>query len=185
MFVDIIRFLLDISFTLFGAVLLLRTWMQLARVHPHHPLAQGIGQATNWLVMPLRRVIPGFAGVDWASVVAAWLVALVYVWLLVLLSGFNLMSALPASILIALLMVVKWALNLIVWITLIMVIMSWINPHAPLMSMLLTLTQPVLGPIRRVLPTPGGFDLSPLVLLIAAQVGLMMVTRASFSVFGL
>jgi YggT family protein len=185
MFGDILRFLLDISFTLFGAVLLLRAWMQLARVHARHPLTHGIGQATNWLVMPLRRVIPGFGGIDWASVVAAWLAALVYVWLLVLLSGFNLMSALPASFLIAVLMVVKWALNLIVWVTLIMVIMSWVNPHAPLMSLLQTLTEPVLGPIRRVLPAPGGFDLSPLVVLVLAQIGLMMVARASFTLFGL
>lgn len=185
MFGDILRFLLDIGFTLLGAALLLRTWMQMARVHPGHPLAGGIGQATNWLVLPLRRIVPGIGGIDWASVVGAWLAALVYVWLLVLLAGFNLASALPASVLIALLMVVKWALNLIVWVTLIMVIMSWVNPHAPLMGLLQTLTQPLLGPLRRILPAPGGFDLSPLVVLIAAQIGLMMVARASFSIFGL
>lgn len=182
---DISRFLLDIIFTLFGAVLLLRAWMQIARVHPRHPVTHGVGQATNWLVMPLRRVIPGLGGIDWASVVAAWLVALVYVWLLILLSGFNLLSALPSSLGVALLMVLKWSLNLIVWVTLILAIFSWVNPSAPMMPLLQALTQPLLAPIRRIVPMLGGFDLSPLVLLIAAQVGLMVVSRLSFQLFGL
>lgn len=185
MFGDIIRFLLDILFTLFGAALLLRAWSQRARVHPRHPIIQGIAQATNWLVMPLRRVIPGYGGIDWSCIAAAWLTALVYVFLIILLAGYNLLSALPAALGIALLMVLKWALNLIVWLTLIQVILSWVNPHAPALPLLQALTQPLLAPIRRVLPLLGGFDLSPLVLLLAAQVGIMVVARLSFNIFGL
>lgn len=184
MFGDILRFLLNIGFTLFGAALIVRAWLQATRAHPHHPLVRGIAQVTNWLVHPLRRVIPGFAGIDWASLVGAWLAAVVYVLLMVLLAGFNLISALPASLGIAFLIMLKWILNLVVWITLIQVILSWVNPYAPLMPVLHTLTAPLLNPIRRVLPTLGGFDFSPLVLLIAAQIGLMMVARTSFNLFG-
>ena len=184
MFGDIIRFLLDITFTLFGAVLVLRCWMQLARVHPRHPVTHSVIQATNWLVLPLRRVVPGVGGIDWASIVAAWLVAIVYLLLLALLSGLNLATFLPAALGLALLTVLKWGLNLVVWMTLIQAVLSWVNPHAPLMPLLQTLTAPLLAPIRRVLPLLGGIDLSPLVLLVIAQVALMMVARLSISLFG-
>lgn len=181
MFGDIFRFLLEIGFTLYGAAFILRAWMQAARVHPYNPLTRGVAQATNWLVMPLRRVVPGTGGIDWASVVGAWLVALVYILLLSMLIGLNVLGVLPASIGAAALMTLKWTLNLIVWVTLIQAIMSWVNPHAPAMPMLQTLTAPLLDPIRRVMPRLGGLDLSPLVLILVAQVLLMIVARLSYS----
>lgn len=185
MFGNILTFLIEILFTLFGAALILRLWMQAARVHPYHPLAQGIAQATNWLVHPLRRVIPGYGGLDLASLVAAWLTALAYILLLGLLQQAALLALLPAGIGIAALMVVRWALNLVVWLTLIQVVLSWVAPQAPLMGMLQALTAPLLNPIRRVLPSLGGLDLSPLVLLIGAQVCLMLVAGLSLQWFGL
>lgn len=181
MFGDIFRFLLEIAFTLYGAALILRAWMQAARLHPFNPLTRGIAQATNWIVMPLRRVVPGMGGIDWASVVAAWLVALVYVVLLVALSGLNVVALLPVSLAAAALMVLKWALNLVVWVTLIQAIMSWVNPQAPAMGLLYTLTAPLLDPVRRLMPRLGGLDLSPLVVIIAAQVALMVVARLSYT----
>lgn len=113
MFGEIFQFLINILFTLFGAALVLRCWFQYARVHPYHPIVQGIAQATNWLVHPLRRVIPGFAGIDWASLIAAWLTAVVYLLLLTLIAGFNALSILPAALGAAILMVLKWALTLL------------------------------------------------------------------------
>lgn len=181
---DILRFLLNIGFTLFGAALILRTWMQMVRFPPYHPVARAIAQVTNWLVMPLRRIIPGYGGVDWASIAGAWLAALVHVLLLALLAGVNPSVLLPAALGIAVLTVVKWVLNLIVWITLIQAIMSWVNPRTPAMAMLYTLTAPLLNPVRRVIPLVGGLDLSPLIVVIAAQVGLMVVGNLSFSWFG-
>lgn len=185
MFGNILSFLLNILFTLFGAALILRVWMQAARVHPYHPLVRGIAQVTNWLVLPLRRIVPGFAGLDWASVVAAWLTAVVYVLLLLGLGGLNVLAAAPAALGVAVFMVLRWALNLLVWVTLIQVVLSWVNPQAPVMGMLYSLTGPLLNPIRRVLPSPGGIDFSPLVLLIAAQVGLMVVAGLSLQWFGM
>ncbi len=185
MFGNIFSFLLEILFTLFGAALILRFWMQAARVHPYHPLVRGIGQATNWIVHPLRRVIPGYGGVDLASLVAAWLAAVAYVLVLAGLSRADLLAVLPASLGVGFFMMLRWGLNLIVWLTLIQVILSWVNPQAPLMGMLQSLTAPLLNPIRRVMPNLGGLDLSPLVLLIGAQVGLMVVTGISINLFGL
>ncbi len=175
MFVDIFRFLLEIGCTLYAAAFILRAWMQAARVHPFNPLTRGIAQVTNWLVLPLRRVIPGAGGIDWASVVGAWLVGIAYGLIIVLLSGYSVVTALPAIIGAGALMVLKWTLNLIVWITLAQAIMSWINPQAPAMPLLYTLTAPLLDPLRRILPRLGGLDLSPLVLILIAQVLLMIV----------
>ncbi len=182
---EIIQFLLNILFTLFAAALILRCWFQYARVHPYHPLVQGIAQVTNWLVHPLRRIIPGFAGIDWASLVGAWITAVVYLVLVSLIAGFNVGAIILPAIGAGFFMVLKWALNLLFWIVLIQAIMSWVSPYAPLMGVLQSLTSPFLAPFRRVLPTFGGLDFSPLALIILTQIALMIVTRASFNLFGI
>jgi YggT family protein len=69
--------------------------------------------------------------------------------------------------------------------TLIQAILSWVNPLAPVMPVLRTLTDPLLEPIRRILPSFSGFDFSPLALLILAQIALMMLNRISFTLVGL
>ena len=61
MFGDIARFLLNTVFTLFGAALLLRAWMQVVRMPPYNPVSNAVMQATNWIVLPLRKILPGAA----------------------------------------------------------------------------------------------------------------------------
>ncbi|MEB2657742.1 YggT family protein [Bordetella parapertussis] len=182
---DIIRFLLEITFTLFGAALILRAWIHAVRLHPFNPLARAIYQGTNWLVLPLRRVIPATGSIDWTSLIAAWVAALIYL-ILVWLSAVGALppaSALPSAMGSALLMVLKWTLNLMVWMTLIQAVLSWVNPLSPLMPLLQALTAPLLDPIRRILPRTA-IDFSPLVLLIGAQILLMMVARLAYGIFG-
>ena len=72
---------------------------------------------------------------------------------------------------------VIWALNVVVWLTIIYVVISWVNPHAPFAPAFDLLLRPLLTPIRRILPTIGGFDLSPMVLLIGVYVIQMVVAR--------
>jgi YggT family protein len=79
---------------------------------------------------------------------------------------------------------VKWALNLVVWLTLIQAVLSWVNPMAPMMPLLQALTAPMLDPIRRLLPRTA-VDFSPLVLLIVAQVLLMVLSNISQRMVGL
>jgi len=187
MFGDILRFLLEITFTLFGAALIARAWIHAVRLHPFNPLARGIYQTTNWLVLPIRKLVPAGHSVDWSSLVAAWITALVYLVLMWVLAVGALMPAsmLPAALGSSLLMVAKWALNLIVWLTLLQAVLSWINPMSPLMALLQTLTAPLLDPIRRILPRGAAIDFSPLVLLILAQIALMMLARATYGVLGI
>ncbi|WP_459616863.1 YggT family protein [Bordetella sp. 2513F-2] len=185
MFGDIIRFLLEITFTLFGAALILRAWMHAVRLHPFNPVARAVYQSTNWLVVPLRKILPSTGTLDWASLVAAWLAALVYLLLTWLISVGALVPAglIPAALGSALLMTLKWALNLVVWLTLIQAVLSWVNPLSPIMPVLQTLTAPLLDPIRRILPR-SGIDFSPLVLLIVAQVLLMVLARLTYAMMG-
>jgi len=179
---DIARFLLNTVFTLFGAALLLRVWLQAVRMSPYNPVSQGVYHATNWLVLPLRKIIPGIRGIDWACIFAAWLSALVYVVLMVVVGGGDPMVLMPIGLVIALLAMIKWALYLLLWATLLMALLSWINPNSPSMGILMQLTAPFLDPLRRVMPHMGGFDFSPLVLLVIVQILLMVVTRATVSV---
>lgn len=182
---EIARFLLNIVFTLFGAVLLLRVWLQLVRMPPYNQVSRTVFKVSDWIVVPLRRIIGGRGGIDWACIVAAWLCALVYLMLTILVSGGNPVSVLPIGLAIALIMVLKWAINLVMWVTLLMAIMSWVNPTAPAMPILIALTEPLLNPIRRVIPSLGGIDLSPMVLFILTQIALMVLSRLGLPLFGL
>lgn len=174
---DIARFILNIIFTLFGAVLLLRVWLQLVRMPPFNTVSQTVYKVTDWLVVPLRRVLGSRGGIDWGCVFAAWLCALLFLFATVAVSGINPLELFPQALWIAVVMVLKWAVNLVMWITLLMVIMSWVNPKAPAMPVLIALTDPLLTPIRRVMPSLGGLDLAPIVLFILTQVALMVIAR--------
>lgn len=183
---EILRFLLEIGSSLFGALLLARAWIYAVRLHPFNPMAQAIHQATNWLVVPLRKILPGSKSIDWASLLAAFFVALIYMLLMWIVSTGTLPvpALLPAMLLASLIAVARWSLSLIVWMTLIQAVLSWVNPLATIMPVLRTLTEPLLLPIRRIMPNFGSLDLSPFALLILAQIAMMVLNRISFTLLG-
>jgi YggT family protein len=180
MFGDIARFLLNTVFTLFGAALLLRAWLQVVRMPPYNPVTNAVLQATNWIVLPLRHILPSTRKIDWASLVAALLAAIVYVVLMVVLTGADPLTLLPTLLIVAVLTLIKWALNLIILMTILMALLSWLNPRSPAMPILYQLTAPFLNPLRRVVPQLGGIDLSPILLFVIVQVLLMVVRRSSY-----
>ncbi len=180
---EILNFLIEIAFQLFGIALILRAWMFAIRLHPFNPYSQAIFKITDWLVQPVRRLIPASKQIDWPSIVACWLAAIIYLllsWLIVI--GMPIPSAgmLGSLLLTGLLLSIKWLLNVIVWVTLIQAVLSWINPLSPIMPVLYTLTAPLLDPLRRLLPRMGGIDFSPLILLILAQIGMMVLGRLAY-----
>lgn len=186
MFSDVLYFVLNILFSLFGIALIIRAWMYAIRLHPFNPFSQAILRATNWLVSPLRNIIKPSNRLDWPSLFACWLTALVFLLLtwVVLTGQFPSTEGLTRSLVAAVITMAKWAFNVVLWVTLIQAILSWVNPLAPIMPLLQTLTAPLLDPIRRVMPNLGGLDLSPLVLLLLAQVAIMVLQRLAFSIFG-
>lgn len=184
---EILRFLLEIVFSLLGAALLARAWIYAIKLHPFNPMSQAIHQATNWLVQPLRNIIPSGKGFDGASLVGGYLIAVVFLCLLLFASEGSMLSPkrIPSLLGAALITVGSWALNLMVWLTLIYAVLSWINPLAPIMPVLRILTTPLLEPIKRIMPNLGGLDLSTIVLLVLAQIAIMILTRIRFSLIGI
>lgn len=175
MLADIARFLLEILGSLLVALLLLRAWMRYIGMPSRNPVAQFTYAMTNWLVGPLSRLLPSRGRFDWASIVGALAVTLLVVILMRVLVGVPIAPDL--AIIAAVRQLVIWGLNVIVWVTIIYVVISWVNPHAPFAPAFDLLLRPLLAPIRRIVPTIGGFDLSPLVLLIAVYVLQMVVAR--------
>jgi YggT family protein len=175
MLADIARFLLDILGSLLVALLLLRAWMRYIGMPTRNPVAQFTYAMTNWLVGPISKVVPSRGRLDWASLLAALVVTLLLVIAMRAVVG----ADIPWDIVLiaALRQLVIWGLNVIVWVTIIYVVISWVNPHAPFAPAFEVLLRPLLAPIRRVLPTVGGFDLSPMVLLIGVYVLQMVIAR--------
>ena len=184
---NVLHFVINIVFTLFGAALILRAWAYATRLHPFNPYSQAVIRLTDWLVQPLKKLVPPSHSVDWPSLLACWLTAFISLLLtwVVLTGSVPAVQILLPALATSILTVLKWAFNLILWLTLIQAILSWVNPLAPIMPVLHTLTAPLLDPIRRILPNLGGIDLSPLVLLVLAQIAIMVLQGLSFSFLGL
>lgn len=155
-----------------GAVMLVRFWLQLIRVRPPSSLAQFLTQLSDWLVRPLRRVVPGFGGLDWASLVGAGLMALVAVafdgWMV---ANFSIGSVL----LLALLRLCQWIFYGFMAALIIDAVFSWVNPNAPFAPLMRAINDPLLRPLRRVIPLVGNVDLSPLAALLLLQIGLQVI----------
>jgi len=179
MFTEIALFLLDTVFTLFGMALLLRLWMQLTRLPSRNPVSQGVFQVTDWIIRPLRRVIPGIGGIDWATVIAAYLTAVVFLLCRAAVLGADPMGFLPLILALGVLSMLKWGISMVMWVTLLMAVLSWVNPQSPMAGPIWHLTAPLLRPIQRVLPRLGGFDISPLILFVIAQILLMVIASVS------
>lgn len=165
--------IIDTAAVVLAGALLLRFWMQAVRVRPPMEIAQFIYQLTDWLVRPLRRVLPGAGGYDWASLIGAYLIALIATVFDIWLSG---LFSPHAALLLALLRVCQWALYGLIGLLLIEVVFSWVNPHAPLAPFVRALNDPLMRPLRRIVPLVGSIDLSPLVALILLQIAIRLVT---------
>lgn len=184
---QILRYLIDVVFGLFTYALLLRFVMQAMRAPFRNPVGQAMIALTDWIVKPLRRVLPGFKGLDWASLVATFLFQ--FLWLLayaLVFGSFSFTGAgIPFLLLATVLALVRAVLWLVVIVVLVQAVLSWVAPDGPLSGLLNALTFPLLRPIRRVLPPIGGsLDLSPLVVIMIAQILLMMLPWLEGSLTG-
>lgn len=172
----ILTFLVGAVADFFSFLLLARFLMQLARVSFAGPLGEFVLILTNGMVRPLRRIIPGVLGLDWASLLPAWLLQTATVLLGVALSPRPFVDAIPLAFALGAVAV----LVLGVWVLIIALVaqalMSWINPYSPLAPAMNQMTRPLLRPIQRFLPPIGGrIDLSPLVAILLLQVVLMVI----------
>jgi YggT family protein len=170
---SIFTLIIDTIAAVLGGVLLLRFWMQVVRVRPPASLAQFTFHISDWLVKPLRRMLPGVGGYDWASLIGAVLIIVLSIAAkLLIASSFN-----PQFlVLLSVLRFVEWVLYGFMGLIILEAIFSWVNPHAPLAPFIGALNEPLLRPLRRIIPLVGSVDLSPLVALLLLQIALRVAT---------
>jgi YggT family protein len=179
-------FLLETSFFLLIGACLLRGWMNWTRISMREQPGSFVMAITNWLVIPLRRFLPAIVAksrIDWASLIGAALLALIYGLLLALIfgamtgaEGIAMPSTMFALLGFAIKMLLRVALQTLMILAFGFAILSWVQPGSPAYSLLGRLIDPFIAPLRRVIPTVGGIDLSILALLVLLQIGLMIVS---------
>ncbi|WP_309828899.1 YggT family protein [Acidovorax delafieldii] len=181
MLYQIASFLLDVIGGLLTGACLLRLYMQWQRVPFSNPVGGLVFALTDWLIMPLRRVIPPVGRWDVSSLVAAMLVQLVQYALLTLLLGAG--SAWAWLPWLALFGLMRVAVSGLIGLLIVYAVLSWIQGgRSPLADVIARLCEPVLRPFRRVIPLMGGFDLSPLVALVVLQVVMIVLGHLQASV---
>lgn len=168
---SIVQLIVDAVATILGGVLLLRFWMQAIRVRPPPSVSQFTFTLSDWLVRPLRRVVPGMGGYDWASLIGAFLIVALATSIFMFAPGAT--GAEVAKL--ALYRFMTWILYGFMALLIVEAVFSWINPHAPLAPFVRALNEPLLRHLRRVVPLVGGLDLSMLVALILIQIAQLLL----------
>jgi YggT family protein len=163
-------FLIDTLFGLYVLVLILRFLLQVVRADFYNPVSQFVWQVTNYPVGLLQRAVPRWRNYDIAALLLALVLAALNIWIDLSLADARIA---PFTLLLwSLIKLVTFTLNLYFFTILIQALMSWINPGmpSPASAVLWSLNEPLLKPVRNLLPLIGGLDLSPLVVMIAIQV---------------
>jgi YggT family protein len=160
-------FLIQTVFGFYILAVMLRFLLQCVRADFYNPLVQFLVRITNPLLLPLRRFVPGYRGLDLASVVLAFALQLLEVLLVTALFGRSL--DIGGVLLVTVMELLKLLINIYLWGVIIQAVLSWINPDPrhPAARVLAQLTAPLLRPARRLLPPVSGVDLSPVLVVVA------------------
>lgn len=173
MFGQIASFLIQTFFSLFVYLLLLRFLMQTCRAPFRNPLGQFIIALTDWAVRPMRRIIPGAGGLDLATLLLAWFTLIIKTLLLfALISG---TVSLGVTLLLPLIELARALLHVIILVTIVQAILSWFGSANPFSPVFDALTRPFYNVFRRIVPAVGGIDLSPLFVIVIAQILLIVL----------
>jgi len=174
-------FLIDILFQLYATALLIRVILQWVRADFYNPVSQFIVKITNPPVIPLRKIIPGFAGIDMATLLLAFLVLAIKAMIV-----FQTIEPLVIGI-IALGETLVLIISIFLYSIIIQAILSWVNPdpYNPAVSLLNSLTHPVLKHFRKLIPPMSGIDISSFFAIIALLFIQYSVRYIFASVFGI
>ncbi|MBE0472973.1 YggT family protein [Rhodoferax sp.] len=177
MLYQIVSLLLEVAAGLVSGACLLRLYMQALRVpmsvRSGNPLGRFVFALTDWIVLPLRRVLPALGLLDSASLAAAFLLQLAKFAVLWLLAGAG--GGLFALPVLALFGLLSMAISGLTVVVIVYAVLSWLPTPSVLGGVMARLVEPLLRPIRSVLPLVGGIDLSPLVLLLLLQVAAIVL----------
>lgn len=189
MLYQIVSLLLEVVVGLLAGACLLRLYMQWQRIpmslRSGNPLSKFIFTLTDWLVLPLRKVLPAVGNMDSASLVGAFLLELLQFMVLWLLQD---MAAPVATLpVLALVGLVRLCISALTALVIAYAVLSWVpGPgQSPFADIIERLVAPALAPIRRILPLVGGVDLSPLALLVILQIAAIVLGSVQASLLRL
>jgi YggT family protein len=181
MIADVLHIVLRALYWVLLPCVLLRFAMQWRRIPFQNPLGRFVMAVTDWVVKPLRKIFVGRGGVDWASLIAAALLELLFLLLprlLLMQWGFN-APVLLVQMVFGLLLTM---ITLLIVVLIVCAILSWVQADSPVRDMLDALINPLVRPIRRRLPLVGGVDLSPLVLIVLLQIVSVLLLHAQATI---
>ena len=163
-------FFIEIFFGLYILAVLLRYLLARVRADFYNPLSQFLVKVTNPAIKPLRRLIPGYFGIDWPSIILLLFVQGLEIILISLVAYGHIPSPIGLFVL-TVAYLLKEVIYVYMFIIIIQIVISWVNPGAynPVTVIMYQLSEPVLKPVRRLIPTAGGFDFSPMVIIIGMQ----------------
>ncbi|MEO6696396.1 MAG: YggT family protein [Gammaproteobacteria bacterium] len=168
-------FLVQTVFGFYILVVMLRFLLQWLRADFYNPVSQFLVKITTPALRPLRRLIPGFGGIDFASLVLILALQIIELVLVTKLLGQPLSVA--GLLVLTVAELVSLLIKVFLFSILIQVILSWVRPgdHNPISLLLYQLNEPLLAPARRIIPVISGLDLSPILVLVLLQLSLMLL----------
>jgi YggT family protein len=170
-----VGFVLDALFSLFILAALVRFWMQAFRAPTRNNIAQFSMALTDFAVKPLRRVVPGLLNLDWASLIVAWAAQMVLqVLLVLLLRGTLTGEVLPVLLFLSLVRLIRLSIYVFMGAIIVQAVLSWVVQNHPMEPFFRAMTRPFLQPFQRAIPPIGGVDITPVLVLIAFQLVLML-----------
>jgi YggT family protein len=177
MLYQIVSLLLEVAIGLVGGACLLRLYMQYLGIsltaRSGNPLGTFIFALTDWIVLPLRRIVPSAGKWDLSSLLAAFLLELAQFWILWLIGAMG--ASAGQIIILAVFGVVRLALSAMTGLVIVYAVLSWVQTSSVFTAVIERLCTPPLAPLRRVIPLVGGIDLSPLALLLILQIGAIVL----------
>lgn len=176
MLTQALAFVIETIFNIFILTALVRFWMQVLRAPARNPLAQFTMALTDFAVKPMRRLLPGFFKLDVASLAVAWIAEVILLAIVSLLQGVEIVNgtALSVILFLALVKLLRLTVYIIMGAVFLQAILSWVNPYHPVAPFFEAMTRPFLKPFQRAIPPIGGVDITPVLVLIACQLVLML-----------
>jgi YggT family protein len=182
---EIVVYLIQTLLSLFLLAVLLRFLLQLVRADFYNPISQFLAKVTNPIILPLRRIIPSYANLDLSSLLIALLLQVAGIVTILFLNGIGTPS-IGQLLIWSALGVIALLVNIYFFALLAMIILSWVAPRSknPAIYLLYQITEPIMAPLRKIIPSMGGLDFSPILVFILINV-IQIVLRHIASSAGL
>ncbi|MCG6864279.1 MAG: YggT family protein [Thiogranum sp.] len=176
-----VEFLINTLFGLYILTVMLRFLLAVVRADFYNPVSQFLVKVTNPPLRPMRRVLPSVGKLDTSALVLMVALQMLSFYLIALLRGGGV--SIGALLILSVAELIGLFLNVLLFSILVQVVISWVNPgtYNPAISLLYSLTEPVLRPCRRLIPPISGLDLSPLVALLGIQLAKMLLLPPLYS----